>query len=385
MPLIKVKKFGDQIYIIYSHLDSQFKIFTGVKVEDEFWSVCALKRNCPDYETNMKQINAMQKRVLDAAMEIRSKGIDPTVERVHSALHAQVIGGPIDQPFWTLYKDYLDGRYNNPATKRKAELFKTTLENFCTWSGYRFQIDSWDRIMFGRFIQYLLIHQKMADSTIHRIVKGIKTFLKAAYPNKDLSWMKYNLLSPEEDPISLKESELKYLIDSDLGGYLEKTRDLFIFLATTGMRFSDSQLSQPYSVTDKDVLKFQQFNTGGHAYPPLFEVSRRVLMKYDGIPPQISNQKFNVYLKELFEELKLNRPVTTHIVKNKDVFHSVTPLSDIVSSQIARNTFISNCLEKDFPVQYVLLMTGLNDYKCLKPFIRSKSVDSNPIPEEPTE
>jgi site-specific recombinase XerD len=190
--------------------------------------------------------------------------------------------------------------------------------------------------------------------------------------------MKYKLPTTEEVPISLTEPELKNLIDADLGGYLEKTRDLFLFLATTGMRYSDSQLFNPHCVTDKDVLKFQQFNTGGLPHPPLFEVSRRVLMKWGGVPPQISNQKFNVYLKELFDELKLNRPVTTHIVKNNEVFHSVTPLSAIICSQIARSTFISNCLEKGIQVQYVMLMTGHNDYKCFKPYLGINREQPNP-------
>jgi len=174
---------------------------------------------------------------------------------------------------------------------------KKVLEYFCTWSGYAFDIDTFDRIAFGRFVQYMLFNQKMADATINKHVKWLRAFLKYAYPSKDVSWIRYLMLNVEEEVIALKEEELRYLIDSDLGGYLEKARDLFVFLATTGMRFSDSQLFNPNWVTPEQILEFSQLKTGGKAFPPLYEASRRVLMKYGGVPPQINNQKFNDILR----------------------------------------------------------------------------------------
>jgi hypothetical protein len=92
---------------------------------------------------------------------------------------------------------------------------KVVLEYFCTWSGYKFDIETFDKIMFGRFIQYLLVDQHLADTTINKHVKVLKTFLKFAYPTKDLSWLKYTLLAVEEEMISLTEDELKYLIEAD--------------------------------------------------------------------------------------------------------------------------------------------------------------------------
>jgi len=182
--------------------------------------------------------------------------------------------------------------------------------------------------------------------------------------------MRYILLNVEEEVIALLEPELKNLIDADLGGWMESTRDLFVFLATTGMRFSDSQLFNPNWVTPEQILEFSQLKTGGKAFPPLYEVSRCVLLKYDGIPPQISNQKFNDHLKELFEELKLNRPVTIRVIRNKKVYETVSPLSAVISSHTARRTFITMCLNKGMPLQDVMKMSGHSDYKSMKPYIK---------------
>lgn len=245
MATLKVRKYKDTVYIIYSHKDKQFKIFTGVKIENQFWNYSKPKKNCPSYDNVVTQIISMETRVLNASMKIRAMGIDPTVDRVRTEFYAQIKPESKAKPFWEAYSEYLIVKTFKPSTKRKIELFKKTLEFYCSWSDYEMDINTWDRINFERFIQYLLLNQKMADSTIQRFVKGLKTFMKFAYPFKDLSWMKYALLSKVEEIVALSEGELKSLIDADLKGYLDTSRDLFVFLATTGMRYSDSQQFDP--------------------------------------------------------------------------------------------------------------------------------------------
>lgn len=245
MPTIKVRKYNDSIYIIYTHKTKIFKIFTGVKVEDKFWSLTAPRKNCPDYDNVITQITAMESRVLNASMKVRSMGFDPTIERVRTEFYAHIAPAQVTQPFWEAYSQYLSLLTCKESSKRKICMTKRVFEYFCTWSGYKFEIETFDRMTFGRFIQYMLINQHMADTTINKHVKILKTFLRFKYPLKDLTWMKYGLLVVDAEVVALTEGELQNLIDSELGGYLEKTRDLFIFLATTGMRYCDSQVFDP--------------------------------------------------------------------------------------------------------------------------------------------
>ena len=312
----------------------------------------------------------METRLLNASMKVRAMGLDPTCARVRTEFISQQKAELNHKPFWKLYTDYLETKPIKPATRQKANVHKRMLENYCSWSGYCFDITTWDQLEFGRFIQYLIFQQHMADSTINRLVVGVKTFLRYAYPEKNLDFMKYNPIYTEEEVIALTEGELRQLIDADLGGYLEKARDLFVFLATTGMRFSDSQVFNPSWVTEEEILEFNQMKTGGKAYPPLYEASRRVLVKWGGIPPQISNQKFNEHLKELFQELEMDRPVVTTIVRNKQVYRQVHPLSSVISSHTARRTFITLCLEKGMAIQNVMRMSGHSDYKAMRPYIK---------------
>ena len=251
MPTIKVRKYSDSVYVVYSHRNKIFKIFTGVKIEDRYWNLSVPKKNCPGYDNKITQINSMEVRVLNASMKIRSLGIDPAVDLVKKEFYSQVAPDNQKQDFWETYKEYLELLTCRESTRRKIAMTYRVIEYFCKWSGYKFEIDTFDKTVFGRFVQYLLLHQHMADSTIQRHVKWLRTFLRYAYPDKDISFVKYAMLAIEEEIIVLTEGELRYLIDADLGGYLERTRDLFVFLATTGMRFCDSQLFDPSWVTEE--------------------------------------------------------------------------------------------------------------------------------------
>jgi integrase len=367
MPTLKVRKYRNSVYVIYTHKGKIFKIFTGAKIEDKDWNGSFPKKSCPDYDIIMRQISDMELRVLNASLKLRAMGMDPVVDKVRAEFYAQV---KTVKPLWELYDEYLEVKAFKPGTLQKAVVYMKMLKHFCAKTGYTFDIDTWDKLTLGRVIQYLLVDLKYSDSSINRLVHGIKSFLRFAYPNKDLSWMSYKQLPIEEEIVALKEEELKILIEAELEGYLDRARDLFVFLATTGMRFSDSQRFDPSWITPEEILEFNQLKTGGKAMPPLYEVGRRVLDKGGGYPPKITNAKFNKQLKELFRILKLDRPVVMNIVKGKVVHRSVFPLYSVITSHDARRTFITLCLQKGMPIQDVMRMSGHSDYKSMKPYMR---------------
>jgi site-specific recombinase XerD len=370
MATIKVRKYKDSVYIIYSHKLLIFKIFTGVKIEDKYWNIDSPRKNCPDYDNVIARITEMESRVLNASIAVRSHGLDPLVELVRKEYYSQLQPQNRELSFWESYKTYLNLLTCRESTKKKVRITFNVLEYFCKNERYTASADTFNKFVFGRFIQYLLVNQKMADSTIHRHVKALKAFFKFTYPQKDISFMKYSMLATDEEILALTEEELKKLIKANLTGHLDKTRDLFVFCSLTGMRHSDSQAFSPSWVTSEQILEFKQAKTGGKAMPPLYEASRKILTKYNGNLPKISNQKINKYLKELFVKLELNRPVNTHIVRGKVVFSEVKQLSEVISSHAARRTFISLCLQKGMPIVDVAKMSGHGDFRSMKPYIQ---------------
>ena len=102
-----------------------------------------LKKNCPDYKNIILQITAMESQVLSASMKLRSQGLEPTVEGVRAEFYAQT--KPV-QPFWEIYDNYLNSKVCKASTRQKADVYRKTLEYFCSSSGYIFNIDTWIKL-----------------------------------------------------------------------------------------------------------------------------------------------------------------------------------------------------------------------------------------------
>jgi len=84
MATIKVRKYKDSVYVIYSHANKKFILFTGAKVDDKYWNICSLKRHCPDYDILKSQIDSVQNQVLNGLISVRQKGLKPMPELVRN-------------------------------------------------------------------------------------------------------------------------------------------------------------------------------------------------------------------------------------------------------------------------------------------------------------
>lgn len=110
---------------------------------------------------------------------------------------------------------------------------------------------------------------------------------------------------------------------------LALTRDIFIFCCFTGLAFSDiKQLAPEHIVTDMQghrwIRKPRQ-KTGNMCNIPLLEIPEEILKRYRTDPeclahnvllPVTSNQKMNVYLKELADICGIRKNLSTHCARH---------------------------------------------------------------------
>lgn len=110
---------------------------------------------------------------------------------------------------------------------------------------------------------------------------------------------------------------------------LAQTRDLFIFCCFTGLAFSDiKQLAPEHIVTDMQGHRWTRKprrKTGNMCNIPLLEIPEEILKRYRTDPeclahnvllPVTSNQKMNVYLKELADICGIRKNLSTHCARH---------------------------------------------------------------------
>ncbi len=199
-----------------------------------------------------------------------------------------------------------------------------------------------------------------STNTIHRIMKTtrafwnhskkeLKRFGEIGYPFGD------GYKFPGEsygDPIYISKDERNLLFNAILPNErLRRVRDVFVFQCLIGARVGDLMKLTKANIQDNALTYIPRKTIKGEpviVQVPLHSMATEILNKYDipggNLLPVISRQRYNDYIKELFEVAGLTRIVmrlNPHTHKEEHV-----RLCDIATSHMARRTFIGNLYGK---------------------------------------
>lgn len=117
----------------------------------------------------------------------------------------------------------------------------------------------------------------------------------------------------------LTKKEVERLKKLPLNGHLERVRDLFIFQVYTCLAYVDLVAFDAKNIKDVNGKKMYVGNRGktGQEFSfLLLEPAVKVLEKYGGALPIITNQKYNDYLKVLAAMAKIDKPLSSHYARH---------------------------------------------------------------------
>jgi integrase len=222
--------------------------------------------------------------------------------------------------------------------------------------------------------------------TIGKYIECFKTFLTWAEDRKYNKFTVYKSFhninkadrkrkKGDKDIVTLTLSELKTFYEynfSDNPSY-DRVRDLFCFEAFSGQRWSDMQQFDR-SQLHGDIWRFTadktkkeiEIDMTGFAAPAL-----DILKKYDYKLPQISNQKFNEYLKDAAEKAGIDAQTTLRRFVGSEEIKMTKPKHRFLSSHSARRSAVSILLN-DYNMNpvHVMEITGHSDLKTLQKYIK---------------
>lgn len=264
-----------------------------------------------------------------------------------------------------------NGKLITPGTIAK---YKTTLSLITEFSkGWRRKVDfkNIDLEFYKDFTEFLQTrsHNKgigYSNNAIGKHIQTLKTVLNSATENganehNAYQSKKFKVLKEESDNVYLTENELKVLENLDLSKNqrLERVRDLFLIGCWTGLRFSDlSSLDTSKHVKDT-FIEIEQAKTGGKVVIPLHPVVKAILSKYEkGLPPFISNQKYNDYVKEVCQLAGITEQAQKGITRGGLRVLKFCEKWELVSSHTARRTFATNAYKKGIPALTIRQITG---------------------------
>ncbi|MBK9223340.1 MAG: tyrosine-type recombinase/integrase [Saprospiraceae bacterium] len=170
------------------------------------------------------------------------------------------------------------------------------------------------------FEEYLIIEKKNNETSTNKIIQRIRSVIKYAiamdFMDKD-PWMLYKPKHVELEIKYITQKQLHLLKSVNIPEIkLQRVRDLFIFSCYTGLAYSELQ---SVSIEHIDInngitwIALKRQKTKKIQKTPMLGPAFEIWNKYGETLPKISNQKYNDYLKELSDLIKLPFPLTSHL------------------------------------------------------------------------
>jgi len=181
----------------------------------------------------------------------------------------------------------------------------------------------------------------------------------------------------ENEVVYLTRDELHRIMELDLSAlpHLDRVRDIFLFCCFSGLRYSDVAKLRRSDI-HKEHFRVVTKKTSAAINIELNKVTAAILEKYNcgndaDCPalPVVSNQKTNIYLKELGRMAKIDEPVRRVWWVRSERHEESVPKWQVFTSHCGRKTFVVTALSLDIASEVVMRWTGHKDHKTLKPYI----------------
>ena len=323
---------------------------------------------------------------------------EPTELELRSAIHDALNPPTKDnkpKTFIQFVERFIDESPNRITGKNGELQSRNTKKNYQSTLNHlkafkeknNLQIQEIDSTFYNQFAGYLT-QKGLSANTVGKYLKTLKSFLFNAESDEKIAIdpffrsRKCKVPSEETTAIYLNDDELNELFGLDLSSkpYLERARDLLVFHSRTGLRHSDWKKFSEITFDD-DFIRIKTQKTKQVVTIPIHPTSRiirsRYLGKYaNGLPPALSNQKMNQYVKELAALApSLQKPVIIYKTKGGRATEITKQKYECISTHTARRSFASNLYHDKCPIQSIMAITGHKTESSFRKYIRLDGED----------
>jgi len=377
------KKGFSRVFLVYQDSGKKFKFPTKVKVKKCNWKNGRLVKG---KSSEVNEVNSILDGFKADINEILREGMlakkKYDVSVVEKKFRLKTGEQSAQNEFYKCYYEFME---NSKATKSHGTILNynatlTRLKDFSEYRGQEITFQSINQSFYEAFMNYLIKEHKSLNNTVGRHIKVLKVFLNYCKRMEiipaETNLSAFKVIKEEADIIYLTEHELFELLNLEgLTKSLQQVRDNFCFGCFTGLRFSDIAKINKSNIKE-GFIEIRTEKTRDALKIPLNQYAKEILRKYETenctrpLPPTISNQKTNEYLKELCEMAEIDDPIEIEKFSGSKKILIKKPKYNLVTSHTARRTFVTLSLEKGIRAEVVMNMTGHKEYQTFKKYIK---------------
>jgi integrase len=257
---------------------------------------------------------------------------------------------------------------NKPVSSSTITKYKSLLKKlkaFETHFKTKIKFTDLDLTFYENFVHFLKVEQTISTNTVGKYISTLKAIarealLKGLPVNKEINHPNFFVPTEKSKDIYLNDTEINTINNHDFDDNekLDNARDLFIIGLRTGLRVSDFLKLKQTNIKD-GFIEIETQKTSQEVVIPMHQQVKHILEKRSGFPRQISDQKFNLYIKDVCEKAKLNQKVSGSKIDKKTnrKKEGIYPKYELVTSHICRRSFATN-LYGELPNMVIMGITG---------------------------
>jgi uncharacterized protein YktA (UPF0223 family) len=280
------------------------------------------------------------------------------------------------------------GRAKSSNTLKTYKSFKGHLEAFEKDKRVKLDFEDITLDFYHKFTNHLK-SKELGVNAISKYIQILKVVMGEAVDlgftqNYSFRHKKFAVVREDTHAVYLTEKEIIKLYKTDLSEdrKLENAKDLFVFGAFVGLRFSDYSQVKPENIIALEGERYIQMKTkktGEKVLIPCHEIVEEIFSKYKDAPnklPRVAgntddskNALFNRYIKEACKIADLTE-------KGRLVTEPEKELWECVGSHTARRSFATNYYLQDFPIYELMKITGHRTEKSFRNYIKVNTLQA---------
>ena len=374
------------IYLFYNFNQQRLKMSTALQIHPAQWiaesqRAVAGKKFPANADLNQRLL-LIAASINQAYLRLQNQAGPVTPERLKAEFEIEMGGvRPAAKP--ALLADFAETLTQELAGSRAAstlQVYRSTIQHlrdFEKYSRRRYDFAGINLEFYNKFTSYLNTKKGHTPNTVGKVIKTLKSFLTEAaerklHTNLDYKSKRFKVEKEETEAVYLTVPELTTLAHLDLptSSSLANVRDIFVFGAFTGLRFSDLAQLSKVAVSGQPgqkILKVRTQKTDKVVVIPLHPLAEAILTRNEGHPPKAySNPATNRLLKQLAEQAGFTAPVEVTTADGR-----VTKQKwELVTTHTARRSFCTNAYLASIPLLAIMALSGHSKTQTFMSYIR---------------
>ena len=362
----------------------RLQVSTGIKIKPNEWDRKnkRIKQQSKKADYN-KEIERLQDRI--KSFYNTQEALNQLVTKEKLRTKIEDIKKPLsneEKSFFDYYNDFIKFRstLNKESTIKKFETLKNHLLEFQSFSSLVIDFNCFDDNFYNKFRFYLNFSKNINNNTSGFLIKTLKTFLYYAADKNIFNSTDFKKAlkigrqngETESQAVALNFDELSRIESfTSNNTRLMNVKDLFLIQCYTGLRYSDLANLKPVNINlSEEIIKLHAIKTATPLVIPIHKKIKHVFVKHIEGLPVISNQKYNLYLKELCRQAEIDTLIETTNYYGTQRVDQTKPKYEMVSSHTARRTMITLALKRGIIPELIMKISGHKSRKSFDKYIK---------------